>query len=350
MIGEPASFDGPSIRSTQSDHPVRDVPRALRHAAEMAGLDVVSELFNEALRYSDEGHLRLAREHLDVLLCLAPDDGEARLLFARVLVAGQRWQEALSALDEARASGADVPAQLRSTVEEHLRAERNAEEAQRAVSSAREQGEVKNLRSEARRLRSENAQLLGRTHELERETRKWAWTTAGVSTLAILFIAVNLLLSPKERATEDQLPVAAESAESAEEALVSAPTMSATDRAASVLANTPALEGSELDVVVTNGQARLSGHFITHAQKRRAVDVLAELDDVGAVDADTVTILARSKGGTHVVASGDNLSKIAYDYYGDASLSKTILKANRSTLGGRANLKIGQDLAIPPID
>src|SRR5689334_9342416 len=97
----PADFDQSVVRASHSEQPVPlgGVPRALREAAEMAGLDPVAQLYNEALRYAQEGHLRLARERLQVLLCMAPDDGDGRLMLARVHVAGQRWSEALAALD-----------------------------------------------------------------------------------------------------------------------------------------------------------------------------------------------------------------------------------------------------------
>ena len=112
----PAGFEfDQSTRQSSSEQPVPlgGVPRALREAAEMAGLDPIAQLYNEALRYGREGHLRLARERLQVLLCMAPDDGEARLMLARVHVAGQRWSDALAALDEAQSCGVDVPMSLR---------------------------------------------------------------------------------------------------------------------------------------------------------------------------------------------------------------------------------------------
>ena len=104
----PGAFDfhNPS-RTSHSEQavPLGGIPRALREAAELAGIDPVAELYNEALRYAQEGHLRLSRERLQMLLCMAPDDGDARLMLARVFVAGQRWSDALSALDEATNCG-----------------------------------------------------------------------------------------------------------------------------------------------------------------------------------------------------------------------------------------------------
>ena len=186
-------------RASPSDQaiPAGGVPRALREAAEAAGLEPVAALYNEALRYAQEGHLRLARERLQMLLCMAPDDGEARLMLARVFVAGQRWSDALAALDEATSCGVDVPVSLRRAVEEHNRAEAAMGEERHSAQKAREQGEVKALRVEARRLRSENSLHACQIADLEREVRKWAWATASVSALTIVFIVGSLALGTR---------------------------------------------------------------------------------------------------------------------------------------------------------
>src|SRR5690606_20777515 len=169
MLSESIQIDPTGSRSSYSDQPIPPggVVRALRQAAESTGLDAPAELYNEALRYATHGHLRQARERLGVLLALAPEDGEARLLLAKVHVAGQRWRDALAALDEAAAYGEPVPLALRQAVEENLSADEAFEDEHRAARSAREQGEIKALRQEARRLRSENAQLVGRNRDLE---------------------------------------------------------------------------------------------------------------------------------------------------------------------------------------
>ncbi|MEZ4240598.1 MAG: hypothetical protein R3F59_31465 [Myxococcota bacterium] len=184
-------------RASHADQevPPGGVPRALREAAELAGLDPLASLYNEALRYAQEGHLRLARERLQMLLCMAPDDGDARLMLSRVFVAEQDWTSALGALDEAVRCGVAVPRMLREAVEEHLRAERTAGRAEVTGSEGpRDPSEVKALRLEARRLRSENAQQSGQITQLEREVRKWAWATAAVSVLASAFIVGSLVL------------------------------------------------------------------------------------------------------------------------------------------------------------
>jgi nucleoid-associated protein YgaU len=49
----------------------------------------------------------------------------------------------------------------------------------------------------------------------------------------------------------------------------------------------------------------------------------------------------------HEVKSGETLSKIALQYYGDASLYPKIFEANRDVLKDPNRIKIGQRLRIP---
>ncbi|MBX2799297.1 MAG: LysM peptidoglycan-binding domain-containing protein [Myxococcales bacterium] len=169
--------------------PQGGVPRALREAAEVAGIDPSAELFNEAMRYAEEGHLRIARERLQMLLCMVPDDAEARMMLARVHAQGKRWSDALAALDEAVSHGQHVPRSLRRAIEDRLQAERSQSQEHRVAVQARSTGELQLLREEARRLRSEKTELGVRVASLEREVRKWAWATMGVSVMAIgLFV------------------------------------------------------------------------------------------------------------------------------------------------------------------
>lgn len=49
----------------------------------------------------------------------------------------------------------------------------------------------------------------------------------------------------------------------------------------------------------------------------------------------------------HVVAAGENLSRIALRYYGDANLYTTIFEANKDVLKDPDLVKVGQKLRIP---
>lgn len=379
MHGETVRFDE-SSRSSRSDQPVAPggVASALRQAAEAAGIDAPSELYNESIRYASEGHLREARERLQTLLCLDPADGDAHLLLAKIQVAGQQWPEALTALDRARECGTSVPMTLRNAVEEHLRAERAGAEERVAALKARDDGEIQALRQEARRLRSENARLLGKAHDLGREVRRWAWGTTAIAGISAVFILANLLfagtgstaastpepaLTAADPAAGVDAPVivqggaaaAVQAGAAAAGPMVSpaaAPPTSNTlaQQALAALGQAPGLDGAALEVAVQGGQATLAGTVETHRQRKRAAEVLGAIPGVADVDVDSVTILARTKGTTHTVVSGDSLSAIAYGYYGDSTQAKTILKANSKVLKGRSNLQIGMKLRLPPID
>ena len=373
MQSETVQFDE-SSRCSLSDRPIGPggVAQAIRQATESVGLDATSELYNEAIQFANEGHLRQSRERLQILLGLCPDDGEARLLLAKVYVAGQRWRDALTALDNAQNCGALVPAELRIAVEENLRAELDGDQDKIHTIQAREQGELKALRQEARRLRSENAKLLSTNYDLEKEARRWAWTTAGVSGVAILFVAVNLLFggsTPAQTTTTEPTVVATEPSESAQIAAIQndavipdsgvpaaalTPTLQANntlaDLSAVALSEATSLRGTSLTVTVQDGSAVLTGQVATHVQRKEAEGLLLALDGITSVKIDGVKVTARTRGTKHSVVSGDTLSKLAYDYYGDASLTKKILNGNRTLLKGRANLAIGMDLAIPPVE
>jgi len=342
--------------------PVGGVPRALREAAEASGLDPLPQLYNEALGYATDGHLRLSQERLQMLLCMAPDDGEARLLLARVYVAGQRWKDALAALDKAEQCGHRVPVELRETVEHEVRSQNAESDEQRATLVARERGEVKALRAEARRLRSENAQMTATVYQLEKETRKWAWTTAGVSSLAIVFILGNLIFGGASQpesvvSVETDATAAAAALIPTDEvveveagspgpAAVPADDTHIATRAAAALGAEDRLDGTRLEVVIDGGKARLVGQVISAQQRQVAARTLQGIEGITEVQTDRVEVLARTRGTVHTVVSGDTLSHIAKLYYGSVALTKPISRVNP----GSRTLHIGDTLKIPPVD
>jgi nucleoid-associated protein YgaU len=377
MQAENLRFDD-NARPSRTDPPAPHggVLRALRDLAEQHGLDPMADLFNEARVYAEDGHLRLARERLNVLLGLNPDDAQARLLLAKVHVAGQRWQDALQALDEAQACGEQIPMELRNKVEEHLRADRAAEEEQTAALRARELGEVKALRQEAKKLRAENAQLMGRTHDVESETRRWAWTTTIVSVIGITFVAASLFMHKAPPAAAStalaqrinapaHVPGTATGAEPT--ATPASPAVSAVtgatpaapvrttaaelvNAATDALKASPDLENTAIDVTVRDGAATLTGEVLTAKQRRIANDAVAAIGGIKKVNAEGVKILARRKGTEHTVQSGDTLSRISLQYYGESKFAEKIQSSNASTLNGKNNLKVGQTLKIPAVE
>lgn len=80
------------------------------------------------------------------------------------------------------------------------------------------------------------------------------------------------------------------------------------------------------------------------AVKSTAVDAppAADFSDVQSQVDSTADRMA-----TYTVVAGDNLSKIARHFYGDANAWKRIFEANRDQLADPDRIKPGQELKIP---
>jgi LysM repeat protein len=349
-------FDEADARTSTSVTTDGSVIKAIRQAVTQSGIDPLAELYNEALELAHEGHYGDAQSRLHVLLGLAPNDGDAHLLLAKIFVAGQLWRRALTAIDQAAACGAHVSEPLRTRVVTHLHADDRDSESERQARAAREQGEIRKLRSEARALRSDNAHLVTCNRALERETTRWAWISTSTSLVAIAFLAAQVFFTSgtpapttlAEVPTSDQLPVV-------DQGVTPPPTLGDSPRngslatlAGEALMTAGVLEGAELEVVVRTTTAQLSGTVRTHAQMLKAVNVVSAVNGIEKVGNGGVIILARRDGTTHVVQSGDTLGQIAFNYYGKSGLHKVIIEANPS-LGGKANLRVGQTLVMPAV-
>lgn len=352
-LGESVQFDDPSRASASASNDA-GVLQSIRDAAVQSGLDPAAELYNEALSLATEGHYRMAQDRLHVLLGIAPSDGDARLLLAKIHVAGQQWRRALATLDEAAQCGVTVPEDLRLAVERHLQADDESFEEQRSSSLAREQGEMKRLRSETRRLRSENAALISRTYALESEAKRWAWMAAATSTVAIVFMVGRMLFSGPEAPVELDVEPGADLAltegtprfiEPTIPTATSAGNAALANQAAEALSGSGDLFGAEIAVEVQGDKARLVGKVPSYAALRSAERLVGRVDGIGDVDAGTVIVTSRVRGTEHVVRSGDTLSGIAWRYYGESNLYPHIVKANRMT--GAADLQVGQKLVVP---
>jgi hypothetical protein len=81
-------------------------------------------------------------------------------------------------------------------------------------------------------------------------------------------------------------------------------------------------------------------------------------DDITAdISVDSSRAIGAAAGGgqgatgqTYEVKSGDNLSKISKQFYGDANEYMRIFYANRDKLNDPDKIQVGQQLAIPPDD
>ena len=61
-----------------------------------------------------------------------------------------------------------------------------------------------------------------------------------------------------------------------------------------------------------------------------------------------LTVTKQEPYGVYTVKSGDTLSKIAKDIYGDAKLYPKIFEINKDQLKDPDHIKVGQNLKLPP--
>jgi nucleoid-associated protein YgaU len=276
-----------------------------------AGIEAAPQLYEEALELARSGLLGAARDRLRMLLCLDPENGDARLLLAKVFVGQQRWADALSQLDAARTLGVQVPSSLQAKVEAGLETERNAVELNSQRAATREQAELKALRAEARRLRTENTRLARERKQLRGRANIWSASTAGLAGLSVVLLTFLWLGSPAELETE-------------------------------VLAEAPVLE-DEIAVVASLGNQRVELHeaaAVVNQRDRAIEEILDEPQEERATDADT-------RERVHVVVSGDSLYELAWKYYDDGNKWKAIKDANPGKIKGKNGLSLGTELIIP---
>lgn len=352
--------------------------RSLRDMAVQSGLDPSAALYNTAVGLAENGHFGQAQDHLHVLLALWPHDGEAWLLLARVLVAGQQWRRALSALDRATACGQAIPDDLRQAVETHLHADDDARPDSDLLST-RTEGEQRRMSTEIKRLRSDNARLLVENQGLTGEAKRWAMISCVVAGVSIVVMLSGVWKSfrstdapPPQAITADveatlppaQQPVSPAAAAPTVATTTAAPTAGSTnaatpadaatkdaklrDQMATALATLSDVDVSKLHIEVNRGDVFIRGSAPKATDLRQVVTLISDLPGVGTVNTEPVTFTVRSVGATHTVVSGDSLRRIAQNHYGDASLYTHIIEANPA-LGGKPDLKVGQQLKIPAL-
>jgi LysM repeat protein len=311
-------------------HGGRGATEKIARLLDNSEIDAPSSLYDEALTLAKEGRFAPATDRLRMLLTLDPIDAEASLLLGKVLAARGQWQEALQRLDAAGANGSLVPAPLRERVENALRNQIQDAEEHRLRIAARERSEIRNLRAEAKRLRSDNAVLDQQVQALYKRVRLWSSATALVSGCAAALLLVAIVSGgPTANAETAPLTDAALSEivaeESSEQAVADAATMAATSYRYGV--EVPTEVGT---TIVQDAPA---------APTSTADAVLA------AEPTNTVTMNGLPT--THTVVGGDTLGSIALNYYGKSSEWRAIRDANPDTLNGSIKLSLGMNLNIP---
>jgi tetratricopeptide (TPR) repeat protein len=280
-------------------------------------IDAPSSLYDEALALAKEGRFAPATDRLRMLLTLDPIDAQASLLLGKVLAARGQWQESLQRLDAAQANGSLVPNNIRERVENSLRNQIQDAEEHRLRMAARERGEIRNLRAEAKRLRSDNAVLDQQIQALYKRVRLWSSATALVSgcAAALLLVAV---VSGGPTASAEPEPL----------------------RDADIVAMaTPEI----------SQKAQMNAEVLAATSYNYGVELpAAPIEPVGTQAEIATPGIAGTIATNHTVVGGDTLGSIAHKYYGKASQWKQIRDANPDILGGSIKLSLGMNLNIPP--
>jgi tetratricopeptide (TPR) repeat protein len=323
-------FDEPgrTLRPGPDANPGTDAPSRIADTLRTQGIDAPASLYNEALALARDGLLGPASQRLQMLLCLDPDDADGHLLLAKIHAAQGRPVEALSKLEAAIEAGAVAPAGFRDHLEGLIRSERQRDEEHRARVAAREQGEIKALRQEARNLRSETIRLEAEVTETRHSEKLWriAAMVAASFTLCvgIVFAAVTLFAAPVAAPVAAPTPVAPVASTAPVAPVAAAPiTAAPVQPAAPIAASQAATAAVQVTPPTLHVEASSSA-------------------PTASAPAATTQLPA-----THTVTSGDTLYTLAGHYYGDKTQYRKIQDANKKVLKNGIALKLGMQLTIP---
>ena len=118
-------------------------------------------------------------------------------------------------------------------------------------------------------------------------------------------------------------------------------------KALEVTVNQLGIPVSELKIELAE-QVIVSGATGTNADREKLILALGNVDGIGAV-ADNINVLnPEPESIFHAVESGDSLSKIAKEVYGDPMKYNAIFEANKPMLSHPDKIYPGQMLRIPP--
>ncbi|WP_109097818.1 peptidoglycan-binding protein LysM [Aquimarina sp. AU58] len=103
---------------------------------------------------------------------------------------------------------------------------------------------------------------------------------------------------------------------------------------------------SGLDVSVSE-MITVSGQTETNADREKIILAMGNIDCVGCVEDNITVTNPEPEAKFHVVKSGDTLSKISKEVYGDPMKYNVIFEANRPMLEHPDKIYPGQTLRIP---
>lgn len=108
------------------------------------------------------------------------------------------------------------------------------------------------------------------------------------------------------------------------------------------------LDMDGLDVAVDGDTVKVSGKAASQEVKEKIVLALGNVTGVAKVEEDITTEAPSEQATFYTVQSGDTLSKVAKEHYGDANKYMGIFEANKPMLSHPDKIYPGQVLRIPP--
>ncbi len=94
--------------------------------------------------------------------------------------------------------------------------------------------------------------------------------------------------------------------------------------------------------------ATIRGEVQSQADREKIILAVGNIDHVARVDDQMTVATPEPESQFYTVKSGDNLSKIAKQFYGDANKYPVIFEANKPMLKSPDAIFVGQVLRIPP--
>jgi len=109
-------------------------------------------------------------------------------------------------------------------------------------------------------------------------------------------------------------------------------------------------EVRDLNIEVTEDTATVWGEADSQETREKVVLVLGNTEGIASVDDRMTVLVEEPQAQFHTVVSGDSLSKIAKEVYGDAMKYPIIFEANKPMLKSPDLIYPGQVLRIPALD
>ena len=110
-----------------------------------------------------------------------------------------------------------------------------------------------------------------------------------------------------------------------------------------------AIEGLDVSFDAPTGQVTVAGVVADQTTKEKVILCCGNVANVALVNDMIVVNAPEPESQWHAVVSGDNLSKIAKHFYGDANKYPVIFEANKPMLSHPDKIYPGQMLRIPPL-